>query len=171
MAVGGRWPRRPGPYVHKAKPVSCFTWLHASQMMPSFLPTPCDMDRRRTAYHKVDTNAPRTRGSLRSPCCGIKRVCRGWKVFLAEPSWAGRSEGAFHQHPSSGQPYWVRDVSPGKHACATFKGLKRQERPGNGRRDHPPATLQGKGSGGHHGQSSYEIRILYARGHFVVTPF
>lgn len=49
--------------------------------------------------------------------------------------------------------------------------LKRQERAGKGRRDHPPATLQGKGAGDHRGQSSYVIRILYARGHFVVTPF
>lgn len=95
-----------------AKPMSDLIWLHASQMTPSFLPTPCDTDRRRTAYHELHTNAPRTRGSLRSPCRGIKDVCHGRKVFLAEPPWAGRSGGAFLQHPSSGQSYLGRDVAP-----------------------------------------------------------
>lgn len=113
---GGRWGQlatQARPVCAQAKPMSPLFWLHASQMTPSFLPTPCDMDRRRTAYHELHTNAPRTRGSLQSPCRRIKDVCCGWQVFLAEPPWAGRSEGAFHQHPSSGQPYLGRDVAPG----------------------------------------------------------
>lgn len=91
VTAGGSWPRRPGPYVHKAKPMSYFIRLPSFPRPPTW----------------TEGEQPITRWTEMHPGLGgLWGHCRGWKVFLAEPSWAGRTERAFHQRPSVVSLIW-----------------------------------------------------------------